>query len=241
MNPEQNLKKAKIETPEQPISKWDEKIVVFNNEHTLVNKFLEQLKRTNITPSFGIIDLFLEHYWFFEGDVLRRGDVEEDSSYIQPIPYILIKQKDKYFCYQRLSGGGEERLHNMFSLGVGGHMNHEISGKHTPFKEVILENSARELSEEIGIYDETGNEIEDYKEYLDRFKYTLEYVGYTDKTEVDKVHLALYYILNLDEDYFIKVKETDILKGSFKTIEEIKNLQSNNQLENWSKMIVDKL
>ena len=42
----------------------------------------------------------------------------------------------------------------------------------------------------------------------------------------------LYNIITIPEEWDVKVKETDTLKGEFKTLEQIKEMN----LENWSKM-----
>src|SRR5690606_19791390 len=61
------------------------------------------------------------------GRLHRRGDAERDPDYKQPIPYCVLTRKGErgleVFAYERLSGGGEARLHGKASIGVGGHMN----------------------------------------------------------------------------------------------------------------------
>src|SRR3989304_1111901 len=54
------------------------------------------------------------------GDFRRRGDVEEDSSLKQIIPYLIIRYRERIFLFQRSTRGGEERLHGLYSIGVGG-------------------------------------------------------------------------------------------------------------------------
>src|SRR5690606_104411 len=60
----------------------------------------------------------------------RRGDVEEDPTLLQPIPYVVVTrmagENRQIFTYERLAGGGERRLHGRLSIGVGGHMNHRF-------------------------------------------------------------------------------------------------------------------
>src|SRR5699024_7470616 len=64
----------------------------------------------------------LNDMWKTGGTVQRRRDMEQDTTYLQPIPYTIIKQGSKYFAYTRLEGGGEARLHGKTSIGAGGHM-----------------------------------------------------------------------------------------------------------------------
>ena len=50
--------------------------------------------------------------------------MEEDPEFKQLISYCLLEnQSGEILVYERLSGGGEERLHGQSSIGVGGHMN----------------------------------------------------------------------------------------------------------------------
>ena len=45
----------------------------------------------------------------------------------QLISYCLLEnEKGEILVYERLSGGGEERLHGQSSIGVGGHMNDDV-------------------------------------------------------------------------------------------------------------------
>ena len=57
------------------------------------------------------------------GLFLRRSELEEDPSFKQIIPYAIISNKESFYLFRRTSGQREKRLHNKFSLGVGGHMN----------------------------------------------------------------------------------------------------------------------
>ncbi len=53
--------------------------------------------------------------------LLSRRDAEYDSAYKQPIPYIVIRDSEnRLACFPRHSS--EVRLHGLWSLGVGGHV-----------------------------------------------------------------------------------------------------------------------
>src|SRR3989304_3778057 len=51
------------------------------------------------------------------GEFRRRGDVEEDPSLKQIIPYLIIRHRHRIFLFQRSTKGGEERLHGLYSVG----------------------------------------------------------------------------------------------------------------------------
>ena len=52
-----------------------------------------------------------------------RSEVEQDESVKQIIPYVCIRCGDSYVLLQRTNKQSEARLHNKFSLGIGGHIN----------------------------------------------------------------------------------------------------------------------
>lgn len=235
-NPEEKSSSAKVEKPEKTFSKWDEEILVLDKTILEKNNFFDLFKNGSYCANYGLIGLIKEQMWNKAGSVARRGDVEEDFNYLQPIPYTLIKQGDEYFAYERLSGGGEARLHNMFSIGVGGHAN--MFDNYFNFEHLMVSNNSRELEEEVAIIDENGN-------HTDCFQLAKEAefkgFGYTDKTDVDKVHLAMYYVVSIPKNWNVTVRETDTLRGSFLSIQEIKNIEEEGRLENWSSMILEGL
>ena len=180
---------------------------------------------------------FLDSKWNQYGSVQRRGDMEEDKNYLQPIPYTLIKQGDKYFTYTRLEGGGESRLHGKSSVGAGGHMgdvDHPWS-----FEHLLAVNNARELYEELEFKDEKGVVLDFDDIYSVVKKSGIKGLLYSDKSSVDSVHLGILNIIEVPSNYSVNVNEDekDILKGDMKTVEEIKSLD----LENWSKMTLSVL
>jgi predicted NUDIX family phosphoesterase len=100
-----------------------------------------------------------------EGDQIEyrpRGEMEQDPSFKQLIPYVLFRWTDDkgtahLFEYQRGGGMGETRLHAKHSVGVGGHISSlDAAAGHT--EHVYREGMRRELDEEVAIdtpYDET--------------------------------------------------------------------------------------
>lgn len=152
----------------------------------------------------------------------KENNAEINTDYKQPIPYILIKRGNEIYIYERLSGGGESRLHSKLSLGVGGHMNPEEGN----FQEVLMTNLNRELDEEVNIQSSNRN---------------LQFIGLIndDLNEVGKVHLGILAILELSDGATVSVRELEELKGYWLTIEELKHPDTYNQLEPWSKIAVD--
>lgn len=86
---------------------------------------------------------------------MPRDQVEEDPTYLQIIPYIMLRKGDEIFTYSRGVGGGEARLHSNYSIGLGGHIDREDSwvfpGKGLDIIHTILCSAERELREEVGV------------------------------------------------------------------------------------------
>jgi predicted NUDIX family phosphoesterase len=51
-----------------------------------------------------------------------RPHLEEDENFKQIIPYVILSHQGKIAVYQRTKKGGESRLHQLHSIGFGGHI-----------------------------------------------------------------------------------------------------------------------
>jgi len=190
-------------TKEELFAKYgDVKIGVVNAEH-----FKDFPLWSRITAE-GIPSM-----WNLKLEYRPRCKMELDTSYRQPIPYILIRDiSGRYFTTRRISG--DSRLVGQRSLGVGGHIDEG---------EDLYEAAFRELFEELNIARPFFPEIISPLGVL-----------VASETEVDKVHVGMVMRYIADED--VSVRETDTLDGCWMTIEEIKaNLD---EFESWSKILV---
>jgi predicted NUDIX family phosphoesterase len=82
---------------------------------------------------------------------VRRSRAEHDARYKQLIPYVLIVCGDRIFRYKRGKRGSEDRLHSLYSVGIGGHI---ASEDRTIFSRdsIGYENALwREIREEVAI------------------------------------------------------------------------------------------
>lgn len=154
---------------------------------------------------------------------MRRGDAEENESFKQPIPYAIITKGSQVFVYKRLKGGGETRLHEQLSLGVGGHINH--TGQNL-FEEILVDNLKRELDEEL---------------VIDIKNAELDMIGLIndDLNPVGKVHLGILATIKLPEDAEVEVREKDQLEGFWLTVDELLEEETFNKLETWSQYAVE--
>ncbi|MBC9873797.1 NUDIX domain-containing protein [Macrococcoides bohemicum] len=201
------------------MNKFDEQIIVanretiFNHEKNHFNGFIsiEDQKALEIYET-------LSKY-----EVKRRGDMEEDPSYKQLISYcILENENDEILVYERLTGGGEARLHGLSSIGIGGHMNQLDD---TQIEGVLLDNAARELEEEVGVKD--VNPL------------NLNLIGFIndDDNEVGRVHIGLVFKLKVKASE-VYVNETDTLKIEWKPEN---TLMQGAEYESWSRIIIESI
>jgi predicted NUDIX family phosphoesterase len=163
-----------------------------------------------------------------EGDHVEyrpRGEMEEDPSYKQLIPYMLFRWTDDngnvhLFEYLRGSGQGERRLHAKRSVGVGGHIS-TLDAAAGHLQNVYREGMRRELEEEVSI--ETP--------------YTEQVAGLIndDETPVGRVHLGVVHLCDVERPD-IRPREADLLDGRFSPVSEI--LPRLSEFESWSEIAV---
>ncbi len=80
----------------------------------------------------------------------KRGDAENDPSFKQIIPYIILQTRDLEATAIYNRQGSEKRLHDLWSVGIGGHINPiDVEGNDTPFDQILLAGMERELAEEL--------------------------------------------------------------------------------------------
>jgi predicted NUDIX family phosphoesterase len=159
------------------------------------------------------LDFILTNYSF-----RSRATVEDDPSFKQIIPYVLIRHEDRYLLTQRTSRQTEKRLHNKYSVGIGGHINDlEKSQGH---ENVLYAGLERELNEEVLV---SGP----------RRSLQLSGIISDDSTDVGKVHLGLVFVLETGSPDF-SVQEPDLMTADWASIEALtEKLPS---METWSQI-----
>ena len=58
-----------------------------------------------------------------DGRYAPRDAMEHDPTHKQIIPYLVLRDGDRYFLMRRTRAGADQRLHDRWSIGVGGHLN----------------------------------------------------------------------------------------------------------------------
>jgi predicted NUDIX family phosphoesterase len=192
------------------MSKDDEKILVVPTE---------KLYPTGIKEGFfeieekNFLDLVKKNHLY-----MRRGDAETDEKFQQIVAQIILKVGGKIFIHRVPQSGSESRLHDMWPIFLGGHINNtDINIQHA----VI-----REFNEEI--------------KYKGKIK-TKKFWGLVKLNDnpVNKVHVGMVWIFEGDTEEIEETGDEGVIDGKFV---EIKNL--NNYLQKmtyWSKVVTPNL
>jgi predicted NUDIX family phosphoesterase len=150
------------------------------------------------------------------GSFVDRAAAEVDASLKQIIPYLVLRDGERIFLMRRTRAGGDARLHDLYTIGVGGHLN---PGDRTPVG---------------GLEREWGEEIE--ADFVPEF----EFFGLLndDTVDVGRHHLGLVYLADA-AGRPARIRETEKLAGSFESIETV--LETCDSMETWSRLVLDAL
>ena len=146
-----------------------------------------------------------------DGRFEPRAAMEVDPSFKQIIPYLVLRDGERYFLMRRTKGGADARLHDRYSIGVGGHINPGDGG--------LLGGLRREWAEEI----------------VADFEPVFRLVGLLndDTTEVGAVHLGAVYVADAAARS-VEIRETEKLSGGFAEPAEVAAVAD--RLETWSRL-----
>ena len=223
------------------------------------DKFIASAKPKKITTLAGIEKNVYElpsgefQHLDFSGYV--RPECEKNYNFIQMIPYIILRDIDretgavKYLTYKRGKKGKENKLHDKFSVGVGGHISvnqyvdsalksDHVYIRHNAIPEkIVVAELVKEIQEETGF-----DMIEQFNyEELDLIvmKATPFYLD-EGPDSVNSYHFALPIAINVNgfADAFISNEPGVIEKLSWKTPEELKVLADEGALEAWTDIVL---
>jgi predicted NUDIX family phosphoesterase len=151
----------------------------------------------------------------------RRDQVEDDPSFKQIIPYVVLKWRDQLFNYVRGKRASETRLQTQRSLGVGGHINpDDTSLFDSPYREAMLREVAEEVRLETAYEESCLGLIND------------------DSTPVGQVHLGIVHLFELAEPKAER-REQGLTKARFTPLAELRRARA--EFETWSQFVLDDL
>ncbi len=150
------------------------------------------------------------------GRFAARAAMELDPGFKQIIPYLVLRDGPRWFLMRRTRAGGDARLHDRWSIGLGGHLN--------PGDRDLAGGLGREWREEV----------------LADFEPDCRLVGLLndDDTEVGRVHLGVVYLADAG-GRGVSIRETDKLTGAFAVTEQVEAVRAH--LESWSALVFDAL
>ncbi len=150
-----------------------------------------------------------------------RPAAEQNDTLKQLIPYFLIVNDGRIWCYVRGKKSGESRLVAKASMGIGGHINNDDLDL---FGDVYTTAALRELNEEVVI----------------GAPYTQKIVALLndDATPVGRVHLGVIHILRVAAPDVAK-REGVITEAGFRTLDELRAMHD--RMETWSQICLDQI
>ncbi len=165
----------------------------------------------------GVLDRDADRYLAViarEGRFAPRAAMEMDPRFKQVIPYLVLRDGDRTFLMRRTRAGADARLHDRYSIGVGGHLN--------PGDRDLAGGLAREWAEELEAA------------FVPEFRF----VGLLndDETEVGRVHVGVVYIAEAG-GRTVAVRETAKLEGRFAPPDQV--LAVHDLMESWSQLAFD--
>lgn len=134
---------------------------------------------------------------------VAKDIAEQTPLYKQIIPYIILKNSNgEIFYYQRR--GSEKRLSNLYSVGIGGHINEQDQG------DDLLSTIHKGLRREF--YEETG---------IPYIKFQSQFFGIINEeiSKVGKTHLGLVYCLSASSKSLKYQFSEELLFNGFESID----------------------
>jgi predicted NUDIX family phosphoesterase len=148
------------------------------------------------------------------GSFRPRPDAELDPSWKQVIPYVVLRDGEQVFLMRRTRAGGDERLHDRYSIGIGGHVNPEdgdvAGGLEREWREEIEADFTPEFAP-LGVLNDDDN-------------------------AVGAVHLGLVFSAEADGRP-VSIRESDKLEGGFASWSEVEAVAD--RLETWSALLFE--
>ena len=171
------------------------------------------------SPWRGVLEAEAEPYlerMRMYGAFRPRDELENDPAWKQIIPYLVVRDARRYLLMRRTRAGGDERLFERYSIGVGGHLN--------PGDGDVEGGLRREWAEEIAA----------------AFVPDFSFVGLLndDEDPVGAVHLGFVYQADA-AGRAVAIREADKLTGDFRGPADVAAVVE--RMESWSRLLFEHL
>lgn len=151
-----------------------------------------------------------------EASFRPRSVLEPDSAWKQVIPYLVLRDGERLFLMRRSRRGADARLHERWSIGIGGHID--------PGDADLRGGLRREWREEIEAA------------FTPRFR---RYGLLNDEADpVGAVHVGVVYMADA-AGRPVAIREREKLSGAFATFAEVRAVRDG--LESWSALLLEAL
>lgn len=175
-----------------------------------------------------------------DGFFVERERAERTPAWKQVIPYCVVAQGDEVLLLHRQAKGGDKRLHDKLSIGVGGHINpidlddspdgseNDATGSgkgetRNAGQDLVLAAARREIEEELDVRSAFGLRLRGYLN--------------DDSNPVGAVHLGLVFAANPSGP--VRIREEDVLEGQMVALEELRaRLARGENFETWSSILI---
>jgi predicted NUDIX family phosphoesterase len=148
------------------------------------------------------------------GRFAPRAEMESDPRWKQVIPYLVLRDDEHFFLMRRTRAGTDARLHERYSIGIGGHLN--------PGDADLTGGLAREWAEELDAA------------FVPEFR--LLGLLNDDETDVGRVHVGVVFVAEA-MGRAVAIRETEKLEGRFAAPSDVAAVRD--RMESWSQLVFD--
>jgi predicted NUDIX family phosphoesterase len=161
------------------------------------------------------------------GFFVERAYAERTPALKQIIPYSIVVHHESILLTQRMKSGGESRLHEKYSIGIGGHINPEdVDESAATARNPIDRGTQREVAEELVV----------------RGAYNIRRVGLIndDSNPVGAVHVGVVQVIRTEAP--VEIREREQLEGRLVSCGDLQDLLATGaNIETWSKLLIPHL
>ena len=167
-------------------------------------------------------------------EIVPRTQAETDYTRKQLVAYILVRSGELILTYRRTTKTNEQRLRELYSIGIGCHVNVEDRSQVSLFStdtefniEFIRDAAWREINEEISIGSRVVREPE--------------IIGFIndDSNDVGRVHFGIVWQLDIEKAEVSAKGSRGLGELEFNPLPHL--ISNKDQFESWSRLLIEYL